>query len=56
MHVEPCTIPLSSLKILTLYTIHCGFVDLQILKIRCVNYAPFPKSGQEINMLSYVGS
>ena len=38
------TIPLSSLKVSNLYSTPCGLMDLQMLKIRCVNYACFPNS------------
>ena len=33
------------LPFLNLYTIFCGFMDVQMSKIECVNYAGFPKSG-----------
>ena len=33
------TIPLSSLNVLSLYTIACGFMDIQMSKIGCVGCA-----------------
>ena len=39
------TIPLSSLRVSNVFTIQSDFLDLQMCKIRCINYACFPKSG-----------
>ena len=54
-NVEPCTIPLVSKKISTLYTIIVVFIDLQILKIRCVNYALYRKSDWS-HMCTYIST
>ena len=43
------TIPLSSLKVSNWYILHFGFMDLQMNKIGCVNYACFAKSGHIYN-------